>query len=91
MNEIPMVLLWRWLREGTVLVPASLAAGLLDLGEVFPSTELQQVCGPVPGSGTVWPGRPEQRPGVRAASRPVLHYPVLPPISGKLTSNKRAL
>lgn len=40
MNEMPMVLLWRWLREGTVLVPASLAAGLLDLDKVFPSTEL---------------------------------------------------
>lgn len=33
----------------------------------------------------------EQRPGVRAASCPELHYPVLPPISEKLTSNKRAL
>lgn len=44
-----------------------------------------------PGSGMEWPERLEQRPGMRAASRPELHYPVLTPISEKLTSNKRAL
>lgn len=40
MNESSMVLPGRWLREGTILVPASLAAGLLDVSKVFPSMKL---------------------------------------------------